>query len=348
MDFTYKKRSRVPGFLKILFIIIAIIALILFAGRLFFRIPVKSYYTSSRKAFEIPEISDGYIPQGISYDDESDMFFLTGYMNDESASPIYLVNRSDGEYKKSVFMKDGNGPMILHAGGLAVHGEYVYVAGGDEHCLFVFDKNEILNAENGAEVTCLGRYMLENAMSDYINVSFLTSSDGKLYIGEFYREENYPTLPTHKVTTPAGDDNTAVVIAIPYSTEDEALFGLSDSPSEAYSIPGLVQGMCFNNNKVYLSTSYGAAFSHISVYEDKVDSGRTIKLLGADLPLYVLDSDSLKDSYKIPPMAEEIEFVNDEMFTLCESASKKYKFGKLTGAKWCYATKFPEEETVVK
>ena len=47
-------------------------------------------------------------------------------------------------------------------------------------------------------------------------------------------------------------------------------------------------------------------------------------------------------------MAEEIEFVNDEMLTLCESASKKYKFGKLTGAKWCYATKFPEEETVVK
>lgn len=40
----------------------------------------------------------------------------------------------------------------------------------------------------------------------------------------------------------------------------------------------------------------------------------------------------------IPPMAEEIVFVDGKMLTMCESASNKNFFGNLTGGRWCYAT----------
>ena len=37
-------------------------------------------------------------------------------------------------------------------------------------------------------------------------------------------------------------------------------------------------------------------------------------------------------------MSEEIVLVDGKTYVMCESASDKYKFGKFTGAKWCYAT----------
>lgn len=56
------------------------------------------------------------------------------------------------------------------------------------------------------------------------------------------------------------------------------------------------------------------------------------------ISIYVLDSSTLVASFKAPPMAEKIIFVDGKLLTMCESASKKYFFGNLTGGRWCYAT----------
>ena len=118
------------------------------------------------------------------------------------------------------------------------------------------------------------------------------------------------------------------------------LFGLDPVPVKAYSLPDLVQGMCFAGGKVYLSTSYAVAFSHIFVYDDaKAEAQGEIDGEKGKLPLYALDSAALVDDLKFPPMAEEIEILDGRIYTMCESASSKYIFGKLTGGKWCYATK---------
>ena len=37
-------------------------------------------------------------------------------------------------------------------------------------------------------------------------------------------------------------------------------------------------------------------------------------------------------------MSEEIVFSGEKLLTMCESASRKYYFGQLTGGQWCYAT----------
>ena len=99
--------------------------------------------------------------------------------------------------------------------------------------------------------------------------------------------------------------------------------------------------MCFNGDEVYVSCSYAVAFSDIWLYSlEKSDTGAKFTFLGDELPLYELDSASLKKDYKIAPMSEELAYVGGKVYVMCESASDKYIFGKLTGGEWCYATDF--------
>ena len=65
-------------------------------------------------------------------------------------------------------------------------------------------------------------------------------------------------------------------------------------------------------------------------------------MLGMELPLYALDSGALLEDGVIAPMSEEIVIVDGKLYTMCESASDKYIFGKFTSAKWCYATDVEE------
>lgn len=327
--------------LRICIILAAAILLILLGGRLYFRLPVASYYKNSEKAFAIPGLGDKFVPQGLSYDGESGRFFVTGYQSGAGASPIYLVEKETGKTEKKVLLlKEDGSDFRGHAGGLSVYGKYVYVAGGGSHCFFVYSRDEILAAADGAGVKCLGSFPVSIYGEGDMSVSFTALGDGTLWAGEFYREQNYKTADSHKRTTKAGDYQQAMAVAYRFSDAENALFGLDPVPVKAYSLPDLVQGMCFAGGKVYLSTSYAVAFSHIFVYDDaKAEAQGEIDGEKGKLPLYALDSAALVDDLKFPPMAEEIEILDGRIYTMCESASSKYVFGKLTGGKWCYATK---------
>lgn len=328
---------------------IAAIVIVVFFGAVigYFRISVSEYYKASEKAFEIPGISDGFVAQGISYDAREDTFFLSGYMNDKSASPVYLVKKSEGKKAKAktLYLKDTDGSDYTgHCGGLTVHGDYIYVAGSGKHCLYVYSYAEALAAEDESGLECKGTFLIESEdKSDYIGVAFVTVWDNALVAGEFYREQNYPTLDTHKRVTASGETNYAMAVCYPFADgtegENEAAFGLKKQPSAAISMPGLVQGAYFENGKAVISTSYAVAFSHLYEYDlSKSATGGKVTLMGAELPLYSLDNGSLTADYKIAPMSEEIVLVDGKTYVMCESASDKYKFGKFTGAKWCYAT----------
>ena len=327
-----------PKIVKVLIITIAAVLLFLLGVRLYFRIPVKDYYDLSEKGFVIPDTGKGFVAQGLEYDKDNDVFLVTGYMKDKSASPIYLVdNAPDGAFKKVLMKTSDGGDFCGHCGGLAKLGDKVYVAGSGEASLVVFSYDDIKNARDEESVTSIG---IVPVCSD-MQVAFVTAEDDAIYAGEFYREENYPTPDSHKIRTAAGDDNKAIVVGYHCSDGDNSVFGVNTTPFIAYSVPGLVQGMTVKDDRIYLSTSYGTAFSDIYVYDVKKANAGTMTIDGTEVPLYELDSASLLYDMKIPPMSEEIVFAGDRMYTMCESASDKYIFGKFTSAKWCYATKMP-------
>lgn len=330
-----KKKSPIRIIATILIILVALVGIVFLGARLYFRIPVSDYYSASEKAFEIPGLSDGFIAQGLCYAEGS--FYVTGYMGDKSASPIYIIDKASGMLTKTLYLANENGEAYTgHCGGMSVRAPFVYVAGGKG--IYVFDLDTLKNAEDFSSISAIGYFSTGQGDSDDVGVAFTTIKDDQIIIGEFYRAENYPTADSHKFTTPAGDYNQALALIYDFSTDTDSQFGINPMPKAAYSLPDLVQGMVHKNGQLYLSTSYGAAFSHILIYDEAKMSQGTLNYLGNKIPLFYCDSAALADDLKIAPMSEEICFVDDHLYVMCESASNKYFFGKLTSAKWCYST----------
>lgn len=324
-------------FLKILKItgisIVSFLVILIIGMNIYFKAPVFKYYKNSKKAFIIPGLSNDFIAQGITYDKSTDNFYLTGYMNDGSASPIYIVNKSSRKLIKAVKLQNQNGTDFTgHAGGLSLLNENIYVAGSTDCCLYVFSKKDIDTAAKNSFVKCTGIVDLTTD-SDALGVAFTTTHENLIYAGEFHRLPNYPTLPNHTVQT---DDGEQYALTVGFELEEN--FPI---PKVAYSIPDLVQGICFSEDAIFLTTSWGPAFSHVYKYNysDITQSG-TKEVCGQEVPLYCLTTSNASQVFKTAPMAEEIEYVDGRYYISNESASNKYIFGKFTGGKWCLATTF--------
>jgi len=317
--------------------IIIIIGVIYIGAQLFFRFPVRDYYKASDKAFLIPGLIDDFVPQGLDYDDRTQQFFVTGYY-DEKPCKIFMIN-SEGRVTGEVELRNGDGSaFVSHAGGISVHGDYVYIAGGFDNCLYVFNYNEVIDAADSGEVNCKGLFKLESE-NDYLTVACMGVADDGIYIAEFYREENYPTALSHHITTSAGDKNNAFALKYKYSDDADSEFGLETTPDAVLSIPDRTQGILVDGDDIYISDSYGVAKSHIYKYDlSKADRGNSISVLDREVSLLELDSGSIVSDKQIAPMSEEIIVHDGKLYTMCESASNKYFFGKLTGGDYCYAT----------
>lgn len=320
--------------------IFAFLALVLLGAIGYFRLSVASYYNASKKAFVIPDLNDDFVPQGFHYDAENGTFIISGYMSDDDPSPLYVVDATSGKTIKEVSLRTQSGrPFTGHTGGVAVYGDYVYVAGGDARCLYVFSYDELLTASDDGEISCIGKFSTYYAEDDFVDVFFVTVHDGAIYVGEFYRAKDYPTLASHKMNTTNGDYNQAFMLKFDLDASLTDTFSISPAPAAAYSITDHVQGMAINDGKIYLSTSYGLSFSHVWEYDlASVNDEASTVVLGATTPLYSFDRGNLLHDYKIAPMSEEIVFVDGYLYTMCESASNKYIFGKFIGGKWCYKT----------
>ena len=104
----------------------------------------------------------------------------------------------------------------------------------------------------------------------------------------------------------------------------------------AFSIPDLIQGMCFSGDAIYLTSSWGLGKSFVYKYDlNKISQSGTKQVCGETVPLYNLTMQNMEACYTLPPMAEEIEYVDGRFYITNESASDKYVFGKYTGGRWC-------------
>lgn len=324
---------------RILLIICIICLVVVVGARIYFRGSSFDYYKASRKAFVIPELNKGFVAQGLCYDDKAKDFLVAGYKLD-GASPIYVVDSTRNVLKRVSLSNNDGSEFVNHSGGIAIHNDYIYLAGCDDKCLYVFKRSDIYEAENDDKVKCLGIVDFKLSDDDYLRADCLTTDEEGIYVTEFYREENYKTAPSHAVHTIGDDDNNALVVKFNFDDSSNSVYGISTKPVLAMSIPDLTQGIAISSNKVYLSRSYGASSSSIDVYNlDRADSNKTIEVLSTNVKMLELDSLSMVAQKTIPPMSEEIVIVGDEMYTMCESASDKYIFGKLTSAEYCYATK---------
>ena len=270
-----------------------------------------------RQETEIPALDEGFIPQGLGNSADGDVMFISGYMNDGSPSRIYVLEDGAVTGYVTVTLDDGSA-YTGHAGGVASNGtSRVWIASGGK--IYVLSYSEVMSAaeDNGAvEIT--------NSWNANCNASFCYYRSGYLYVGEFYRAGNYETDMSHRFTTPAGDENTAIILRYSATTSTPA------APSRIFSITGKIQGMAMSEDgsKIILSQSYGLHNSHILTYSfstsSTAHSDDAITINGTEYDVYFLDSANLLSDYEIPSMSEGMCSDGDRIYVLFESASVKY------------------------
>lgn len=326
-------------FLKITAGVVSVLAgifiLVVLVFNIFTKAPARASLKQSKKSFVIPWSNKGYIAQGITYDLASGNFYLTGYMKDGSASPILVVNKKSGRLVNLVRMSNPDGSdFIGHAGGLALMNGKLYVAGSQDGCFYVFKKSAVDKAAKESYLSYSEVLDLKKA-GDSIKVAYCTTNKGLIFAGEFYRDPQYILSEEHKVNT---QDALQYALAVGFEINPD---GKTGRAKLAYSIPNQIQGMCFEGNFLYLTSSWGLGKSFVYKYDlNKIPQSGTKQVCGETIPLYNLTMQNMAECYTLPPMAEEIEYVDGRFYISNESASDKYVFGKYTGGRWCRSYAF--------
>ena len=292
---------------------------------------LKDFYSNSTAALLIPDLSEDFIPQGIAYDSSREIIFITGYMSNGKSSPIYAFDKKSGKLRKKILMKTETGEdFVGHAGGLSVYEDHVYIAGSTDACMYSFAIEDILNAEDGSSLQIKHWVSLKNG-EDYLRVSFTSVDDECLYAGEFHKGLLFYTNKSHKVEYD-GTKQKAYLFGFSLDENGNAV------PKRVYSIPDDVQGACFTSEYVFLSKSNVLLPGVILSYSLKeLKQAGTKKVLGVEVPLYVLTEDNTTKTTDIPLMPEEVVPVDDRLYLIFESASNRYKIGRSYGLDKVYS-----------
>ena len=173
------------------------------------------------------------------------------------------------------------------------------------------------------------------------SASFCFADASYLYVGEFYRAGPYETDPSHHFTTPAGDENKAILTALPLKADGSVA---DRTPAFAASIPDQVQGFAVHENgTVMVSRSWGLNPSYLDIYSGWADTKGTVTLSGKEIPLYYLDSGTLERSIAMPAFSEGLAILGDGRVAVSfESACNKYVIGKLFFATTVVAVGVPD------
>lgn len=264
---------------------------------------------------------NGYVAQGFDFVESENTFLSCGYATKKgNPSAVYSFDEK-GNNRKVTLLKNADGSAYVgHTGGIAHYGNYAFITGADGCDVFMLADF----IQGKSEAIKVG----EIASPTGHDPAFVTVHGNKLYEGSFYRKGNYETPQNERMTTPCGDENFAIVYVYQLGASDN--FGVSQTPIEAYSVCGLVQGMEFCGDKIALSTSWGLVPSHIKFYDTSSIVAGQFSLNGTNIPLYYLDSSCLVNEVTAPPMSEEMVYKNGRLFIMNESASDKYIFGKFT------------------
>ncbi|MBQ9743673.1 MAG: hypothetical protein IJW19_00945 [Clostridia bacterium] len=318
-------------------LILAILFFLLFVVYMGEKIIFAHFFYNADSKFATPGISDGYVPQGfelyvpcgINARERQAGFLACGYMKDKSASRVYVLAKETGEELYYVEMKEADGSDYTgHTGGITYYGMYLYVSGGDGCDIFLL--KDLFDGDN--KITKVGEVKTGN------NPAYCKVFDGKLYAGSFhYAEGGYVSPDEHMLTTPSGDKNSAVITV--FELDINTGLAKSETPVCVYSTPGKVQGMYISDTgSILLSTSWGLSTSHLYEYDISLASVGAFNFEGSNVPLTYLDSKCLVRDVRMPPMAEEIIYIDGEVYVMTESACSKYIFGNFTSGRrvWAY------------
>lgn len=286
------------------------------------------FYYNSDFHCAIPGLKQKFIPQGVAYDEFTSSTFLTGYFDGGENSVIFVMDKN-GNFVKEIILSFENKAYTGHSGGIAVSEKHVYVSNGKK--LYHLSKQQILDGAAHQELSFDGFVKVD------VNASYVSYSDGHLYVGEFeYAKNDYNTDPSHRVTLASGKTNTALTLELElnentvYGFENAVSSGDTVAYTRAFSHTERIQGFDFSKDSdlVVLSQSYGRKNdSRLYFHKPSKSDEAKITVGGAEIPLVVLSEDTLEKTVVCPPMTEDIDISGGKVYVCFESAAYKYYEG---------------------
>ncbi len=272
---------------------------------------------SARREWRLLGLSEGFVPQGITFVKSENKFLVSGYMTKGRASRVYVVDPQQNNLQYYVTFKTKQGQEYLgHAGGICVYNNYGYISG--EGKVFRFLLSDVLSSKPADVVKFDYEFSSENG------ADFCLVNGNTLWVGEFYKMGKYKTDPTHHILLDGGNYHCAIVFG--FSLSDNGMPSIV--PQKALSIPDTVQGMAFSLGRIFLSSSYAANKSRLIEYENVFQKNTAKYIIFKDkkVPLYVLENKYLRKTKILPPMSEEIVCEGGRIYVVFESGANKYKF----------------------
>lgn len=253
--------------------------------------------------FEI-DVCDQMTPQGVTVDDEH--MYISAYCGKhEHYSVLYVLDKATGEYQKTVVL-GGNS----HAGGIA----YVEQAAG----LWITTNKSSVKGDGELSLVTMAdieAYDLESNLKpiEYTKrvdldetkaASSLTYYNGYLIVGHF-EEEGLGKAVCYKL-----DEN-----GVPYLNGNIAAY-----PEDVVTSQGgllLEQGICADDEHMYLTESYGKDHSRFYVLDADPSKG----IAG----WVEFNEDDFDHNLKMPRYLEQVSSDGDTLYLIFEGAANKYR-----------------------
>ena len=299
-------------------------------GELPNELQLKDFNNNSEAAFIIPGLKEGFIPQGLFYEKDHDIFLISGYYKDKAQPSRVILVDGNGNFVKSVGCLTKTGKNATgHFGGIAAYKDNVYVA--TTSVTHVLSLSKILEADNDAYVPIEAELYTDTTCS-YINVC-----DGVLYIGEF----TDITFDDIKGATNVYKDKFGQKYysrCNAFILDENAQWGIKADkideennmvPDFAFTSPFKVQGMArlADGKIVYTASSTPITNSRVYLYEDVTlgEPDKIIEVAGQEVPLYYCQKSDRIAQYRVPTFLEEITVHPDgSVYIITESAAAAY------------------------
>lgn len=300
------------------------------SGKLPIDLQLSEFNKHSEEGFIIPGLYEGFIPQGIFYEEENDIFLISGYYKDKVQPSRVIVVDGEGNFVKSVGCLTLKGNKATgHFGGIAAFKDNVYVA--TTSVTHVLSLSEILSAEDDGYVH-IQKELYTDTTCSYVNVC-----DGVLYIGEF-TDITIDDVKgaTNIYTSKLGEKFFSRCNA--FILDENGVYGIKTdrideegnlTPDFAVTTPFKIQGMTRLNDGSFVFTASSTAITNSRVYKyrdvTKGEPDEIIEVNGVDVPLYYCDMFDKTGSYRVPTYLEEITLYKDgSVYIITESAASAY------------------------
>lgn len=284
------------------------------------------YYSQSEKFCGIPGLDTSFVPQGMCVSEYLDRILICGYMEDGSASRIYLVDPENGSNEKYVSLSNPDGEDYTgHCGGVAAFEKTAWVVSGKYARRISLDA--LKAAENGDTVSIIDMF------NTGTRASYANCSNGILWVGEYHKDgDSYVTDESHHLTSPSGEEMAAWTVGYKLESGNPTGFDY-DGQSKEIVTPDIIlatESMCqgftqLADGRFVTSISGSMLNSKINTYENvlEADCDDTVTFNGEDVEIRFLDSTKQLSSVSALPRSEGIEMYCGKLLVLYESGCEK-------------------------